>query len=82
MRSHNASVTMVQHNKPLQADALHGQLSGRTLARQLRGGAFSDGRRHRTQLVQEVMAAVRKFTVGEPQSDDITVLDRARRIAV
>ena len=26
------------------------------------------------QLVQEVLAAVRKFTVGEPQSDDITVL--------
>ena len=27
-----------------------------------------------SQLVQEVLAAVRKFTVGEPQSDDITVL--------
>ena len=27
-----------------------------------------------SQLVQEVLAAVRRFTVGEPQSDDITVL--------
>ena len=27
-----------------------------------------------SQLVQEVLAAVGKFTVGEPQSDDITVL--------
>ena len=25
-------------------------------------------------LVEQVMAAVREFTVGEPQSDDITVL--------
>ena len=27
-----------------------------------------------SQLVQEVLAAVRRFTVGEPQSDDIPVL--------